>query len=456
MASLPTNSSPLQPPPTLDRLYRQLFEAGVTYFFPEAQLRRLGKSSAAPSTQISCVATGAAIRFEWLGSRYALEGGTALSDHECRMLTSIGQVLWARHELLSEQSLAGRTFGLFRGVPEDRYVSAFLDPSPHASAEAATRVPDRLANAIEVLRTSSMTTYENRRIATGVLLFGPHPDPCHALPDQPEGALRYSDSLTTIRSFHRLCDGLQTLALVDQNGALAELVDVQQWAEPYADFALPVPAPSRYQAHSRATLCGGHVCLILTTQGEIKVFGDGVQMFRFIDGKWRLSDSVHKYERWRESIGTSDLAERIFSVGLNLAEDRRGALFVVLDDPRDLPTLVATTDLLDHTASEPAIRKGAKHQLHYLLRGRKLADIPPTVLENIARIDGAVVVDKDSNVLAFGAILRHDPGQELSGDGVEGGRTTAAIAASNFGSVLKISEDGLLSFYKAGQCSWEL
>lgn len=36
------------------------------------------------------------------------------------------------------------------------------------------------------------------------------------------------------------------------------------------------------------------------------------------------------------------------------------------------------------------------------------------------------------------------------------GRTTAAIAASRFGSVLKMSEDGLVSFFQNGNCIWDM
>ena len=36
-----------------------------------------------------------------------------------------------------------------------------------------------------------------------------------------------------------------------------------------------------------------------------------------------------------------------------------------------------------------------------------MLDIPVSVLEMIARIDGGIVLDQDSNLLAFGAILRH-------------------------------------------------
>jgi len=36
-----------------------------------------------------------------------------------------------------------------------------------------------------------------------------------------------------------------------------------------------------------------------------------------------------------------------------------------------------------------------------------MLDIPVSVLEMIARIGGGIVLDQDSNLLAFGAILRH-------------------------------------------------
>ena len=36
------------------------------------------------------------------------------------------------------------------------------------------------------------------------------------------------------------------------------------------------------------------------------------------------------------------------------------------------------------------------------------------------------------------------------------GLTAAAAYASRFGLALKISEDGIVSFYRAGACVWEI
>jgi len=51
----------------------------------------------------------------------------------------------------------------------------------------ARKVTDRVSEAIEVLRISALSTYEDRRISTGALLFGFQPDACHALPSLPAG-----------------------------------------------------------------------------------------------------------------------------------------------------------------------------------------------------------------------------------------------------------------------------
>ena len=266
----------------------------------------------------------------------------------------------------------------------------------------------------------------------------------------------YSPALTSIRSYYRLCDGLQTLALVDQNGLLAEIVDVDEWAAPFSDTKLPVPPPARYKTHAQATLCGGHVCIVLTPNGEMKIFADGVQVFHFLDGRWRLTDARRKYELWTQAVGNMELAERLFAAALNLAEDRRGGLLVVLNDPDTAPRLVSRTDLLTTVPNHRQHAAGTKDQFHYLLHQKSILDLPSAVLETVARIDGGIVLDSESNLLAFGAILRHPALTDMYPENIEGGRTTAAISASQLGNVLKISEDGLISFFQNGRCIWDI
>jgi hypothetical protein len=444
-----------QAPYFIDGLYEKLIEGGVGYFFPSAKFESFDRNAAPAQQSISLKADHKSVAINWPGATCSLTRKEPFSDSEIRLLTSIGAVLGSRYRMIRDADRVEQRFELFRGLPEDRYVSAYIDRASYN--EPVWKGPDRFEDAIEVLRTTSLSTYENRRISTGALLFGRMPDPCHEAPAKTPGALRYSPALNSIRTFYQLCNGLQTLALVNQSGFLCEIVDVEEWARAYSNIPLPVPSAALYQTHSRATLCGGHVCMILTPNGEMKIIADGVQIFRFWDGRWRLTDAERKYQLWTDAVGSSELAERLFVAALNLAEERRGGLLVVLDDPRSARKLVSTTDLVDHLPDYVQERVGGtKDQLHYLMHRKRVLDVPVSVVETIARIDGAIVLDRDSNLLAFGAILQHRDLSVLHPENIAGGRTTAAIAASEFGNVLRISEDGVISFFQNGQCIWDL
>src|SRR5262249_51012722 len=326
--------------------------------------------------------------------RYRMQRSAfAFTDHDHRMLRAIGLYVTARHRLAHQPSDDPGVLRLFGGRAEDHVVSAWLDLA--ASGDAPTRMnAERIDDAVEVLRTCALGTYENRRITMGVLLFGGLPDHCHERPPRPPGAVRYARPLTGIRSFRRLSDGLQSVGLVDEAGLLAEIVDVRDWARPFAGEVLPVPVATAYGVHARATLCGGHLRLVLSPEGEIKVFAGGLHVFGFLDGVWRLTNAAEKYRVWREAVGQPALADRLFSVALDLAEDRRGGLFLVVDDPAQVATLVAAPDLLGAPTIVGSARAPAlKRDLHYLLRQKTVLDLAPSVLETLGRIDGAVVRD---------------------------------------------------------------
>jgi hypothetical protein len=443
-------------------LYHEFFERGLRYFLPTARIEITGAEIS--RTTLDLVSrTDGKLALSWFGQDYVLENPRgAFTESEMRVIVAVGNVLAARFRSFFDTTTAAATLALFRGLPEDRYISAFLDPfAYHGDSEIPTR-QDYIADAIEVLRESSLLTFENRRISTGALLFGAgpkhHPDMCHKSPVASPEAIPYSSQLTSIKSFHRLCDGIHTLFLVNRGGLLVDLVDVRDWTCMFSEADLPAPTASIYRAHCLATLQGGHICMVLTPNGEIKVMAHGTQVFNFLGGRWRLTDCVYKFDLWREHVGNPALAERLFSAALNLAEDRRGGLFVVLDDPKLAQNFVPIGELLDTPQAPKADSQdfGTKDQIHYLLRHKQILGMAPALLETIARMDGSLVMDRDSNLLAFGAILRNTG--MVGGDDqiLEGGRTTAAVGASRFGNVLKISEDGLVSHYRDGALVWEM
>jgi hypothetical protein len=442
--------------PFFDALYRQLLETALQYFIPDATVHPAGTTASTDPVITFGASASETLEFDWLGHRYRVKSRRLqeFRDDNVRIIRSIGRVLSIRYQLAFHPVLAAESTHLFSGTPQDRYVSAFLDSSGYRDPEVAVTTRDRIADALEVLRLSSLTTYENRRISTGVVLFGSLQDPCHVLPPRPEGALRYSSDLTFTRSFHRLSDGLKTVALVNREGLLVELIDVEEWARPFHGYELPAPVPARYEFHSLATICGGHICMILTANGDIKVFANGSQVFTFRDGRWHLASTADCYRLWSQAVGNEPLARRLFTVALNLAEDRRGALFVVLHDASLAHHVVAAEDLIAVLPPGTIHEDFVRRRFHYLLRDQDALTLSSSVLETVARIDGAIVLEKGGSLLSFGAILQNSVHTLVTSG--EGSRTAAAVAASNFGTVLKVSEDGMISCFQGGQCLWEI
>ncbi|HEY1341500.1 MAG TPA: hypothetical protein VGF59_28515 [Bryobacteraceae bacterium] len=428
-------------------LNSEFLERGIRYFFPDATLEAIGPAAEVRTALCMDTRTDGSVELEWMRTRYRLDRGRSFTEHQIRLLAAIGAVLSMRFRGIFHGASAASTTRLFDGLPEDRYVSAFLNHTPYLD-EATPVERDVIADAIEVMRESSLITYENRRVTTGVILIGAAREAPPAAIAAPPGALPYTNALIATKSLHRLCDGLHTVFLVNRGGVLSGLADVHEFAAKTAGASLPAPSPHRWQAHSRATLYGGNICLALTPNAEIKALAGGVQVFTFLDGRWRLTDLAEKYHEFRVAMGDGALAERLFTAARNLAEHRRGGLFVALDRAEDVRELVSPQDLLSYEG--PSTNKS---QIHYLLRGKRVLETEQSVLQSIARVDGAIVLDRAGRLLAFGAILRHS-GEDLTA--LEGGRTTAAVHASRFGNALKISEDGVVSFYRCGRCVWDL
>lgn len=448
-------------------LYQILLRRAIEHFFPEATFDPVGDRSfiaVEPSPRHANYSLrtdphGLGLELEWFRSRYALTPGSPrpFLPSEEHLVESIAGLLDRRFGALFDPEASQRE-DMFHYAVEDLVIGADL------GTPGSNRVPVVL----EALRVAALSTYENRRVSTGVLLLGTENDPAFPNRVNPPGAPSYNVRLSTVKSLHRMCDGLRTMFVVDQSGDLAWAVDVKTWADRVSDGTpLPAPCPRTYIHHARATLMGGHVALVLSPSQEIKVFAHGEPVFAFSDARWRLLDVKTKFEAWCRGVGEScpsELAAKIFQAALNLGEDRRGALFVVLRDPeRSLSLLVAPADRIrdevmgdDPEDPENLSPKLAKRALHHLARGLNLHEMDVTVLEALSGIDGAVVTDPHGRLLTFGAILRVAPEVVLAPRAVEGARTTAALAASFHGPVLKVSEDGFLTMFLGGRRVWEL
>lgn len=451
-------------------LFIGVFRRDTLGFYPQSRIEPLSSSSSllnlesGPGFQLYEGAgdDGQSALVELFGVPYLLSprAGAHFTPHDLQMIRALGAVLNLRYHHLFQITHATR-LELYRGGSDDHYVAAFIEPDAYTPATAR---PSRIASTIMTLRTAALSTYENRRVSTGALLLGPIDDPDHPLRPASTDALPYGPELTSLKSIHRLCDGKRTLFLVDRDGKLIDIIDVKHWAAGSSDASSPsVPCARSYTAHARATAIWGHVCLVLSPNQEIKLFAGGAQAFAFAHGRWRILDPSTKFAVWESAVMNRSLARVLFQSALDLAEDRQGGLFVVVANPSEaVGRLIAPHDFLwNQPSSEtPAeIAPGdplAKRALHYLARGREVTSLDPAVLENLAGLDGALATDRSGRLLAFGAILRHDaaslPGLTIA----EGARTTAALVASRFGPVLKVSEDGVVSCFLDGTRVWDL
>jgi hypothetical protein len=448
-----------------------------------------------------------------------------LGPRDRELIRAVGRVMELHHQVLFRSSRM-TLLQLRRGMPEDHYIAASVEPSAYSPAASS---PSRTAEAILTLRTMALSTYENRRVTTGALILSQGLDQVHFRRRASQEALDFAVELTGLKSLHRLCDGRRTLLLVDRHGKLADLVDIRQWAIAHAwgDFelpdrtgnevdashrcdddpspVLPVPCPRVYTFHALATRKGGHVCLVLSPNQEIKVFAEGVQAFVFAHGRWRVLDPEAKFAMWAQAVADQRLARVLFQTALDLAEERQGGLLVVVSEPAQaIGRLIAPHDVLEAERAladqdEPIDQESparpftlfgltsppdqadgdlsssgrgvamssiaepqTKRSIHYLARGASVTELDAAVLEALAGLDGALVTDAGGRLIAFGAILRHQthsfrgPDPDALPAIAEGARTTAALAASNFGPVLKVSEDGIVSCFFDGARVWDL
>ncbi|MDE3156354.1 MAG: DNA integrity scanning protein DisA nucleotide-binding domain protein [Acidobacteriota bacterium] len=452
---------PVPPPrPGISSLHETFLQAALRRFFERASfdvepvLADAGDGRLAVETaEHDCLLT-----VRWFGTLCVLRvpPRRPFSVHEVRLARAIGSVLEARYRAIFSPHMMAEERELFRGALEDRYIGAFLEGGHRR--DSGDRLADNVAAALEVLRVAALSTYENRPISTGVLLLGEPYEPLiggrapAALPPQ-----SFAGSLTAIRSFYRLADGVHTLFLVSTDGALLDIIDVARWARELhpGQAIVDVPCPNTYKSHAQATMNGRDVCVVLSPSQEMKVFAEGAPAFSFHNANWHLLDVRAKYDEWVAAVGEPGLADRLFQTALDLADLREGALFVVLRDAdASVGELVAPADRLDTAASRADVVSPSRRDLLYLLTGRSVTDLDPSVLAALASLDGAIVVDRAGRLLAAGAILRHPPSVEVSWL-VEGARTTAAIAASRFGPVLKVSEDGIITFFD-GERIWDI
>ncbi len=250
------------------------------------------------------------------------------------------------------------------------------------------------------------------------------------------------------KRFKALSDGFKTAYILDSQGSLKDFVDLDEISSAGASAHKYFPEwsePIAKASKDRWSIC-------LNRNGDLLVFDDGTLYLSYRFGRWQFWNHRHLIDlltnrmRVQHVLPTKigEVARSIYRVALDVSFRRTGGLFVVLKNKNRLYEIVRHGDAI----GDPQ-RQSDDVVLDRAIQGRKVFNLPRSVLAEIAALDGAVVLSNDGTIRAYGAVL--NPKRTGKAHPAEGSRTKAAIGASNCGLALKISSDGGMTVYSSGK-----
>ncbi|HEY9074588.1 MAG TPA: hypothetical protein VIN67_10695, partial [Desulfobaccales bacterium] len=191
----------------------------------------------------------------------------------------------------------------------------------------------------------------------------------------------------------------------------------------------------------------------LRSDGSIMMFAKGQPVFVRRSGRWRGMIWAIVREAVTKKFGRT--GEVAFDAAILLATKGEGGVIAILNA---IPDGILQKDRVDFAKQgiasfEPDTEHSVKtdnHILHaewlfhILLPHTSVISLGPLALSTLAAIDGATIIRRDGDLLAYGAVIPSKPG------GAEGARSAAARELSNHGFVLKVSADGPIALFDKG------
>lgn len=304
---------------------------------------------------------------------------------------------------------------------------------------AAEATPTRLvADTIEYLIELSGTRVESQELTHGVILT-------EALREPPRLRFEYPADLRAAKRAPVLFDGQRSLLVVDSEGHTRSELQRHR-----LDRLFPsVPPRSRSTEFvdsgslvAEATRRLGGVGFFLRADRTVWVFVDGEPLLLRRGEHWsafplELTGFI------ANMIGGGRAAPIIVQAAFIVSAQGRGAILAVVEDPASLDGIVSPKDRFDlRNEFDPSAMR-IETRLHHLLDAEDLDD---QTLARLAGLDGATILDRDGNLLAYGAIVTSADSQH------EGARTAAAKTLSYTADVtLKVSEDGDITVFRGGE-----
>lgn len=211
-------------------------------------------------------------------------------------------------------------------------------------------------------------------------------------------------------------------------------------------------APHESLEDLQSVLEKNDMAFIAASTGDILILlGTGI-VFNKTQGKWRYLNYNHFHQLLMELV-EEKVTNSIISSVLNLAFERKGALFVIIKSKQNLKCIVS--DHAKEYQANPFLRKSLKG-MNITTHSEK------QIITSASSIDGALILDSLGNVLDVACMIakaNEEQMKKLSIDNPQvfpGARTTAAWNASLFGIAIKISADGQIIVFSEGKKVWEI
>lgn len=183
----------------------------------------------------------------------------------------------------------------------------------------------------------------------------------------------------------------------------------------------------------------GAFAVFVNKASEVEIVLDSDKVLLWRKGYWGIFDPDIMREFLTGKLEKRSIDYLVWSI-YALSKARHGTVVLVADDPAALDSLRKGSV----GGRDPLSRALIRH-----VRGTRIGTLKRSgELSRILSSDGLTVINRKGELLDAGVIIDTSRVSELV---TGGGRTTAATAASRFGRVVKVSEDGPVELFRDGR-----
>jgi DisA bacterial checkpoint controller nucleotide-binding len=312
-----------------------------------------------------------------------------------------------------------------------RYLEARIDDAPARGLVSET---------IEFLVELSSTRVESHDLTHGVLITD-------QLTDRPRLAFNYPTHVRQAKRAPLLFDGQRSVLVVDEKGNARTELQRHRF-----DRLDPGGGPAVARGPIEMVESGSLVAWATALLGGLGLYlRSDRSIWTFVDGQPLL---VRRGEHWRafpfelaaslgRMIGDSRAVSLVTNAAFLISAQPLGAILAIVEDADALDGIVPTKDRYDLRNDIDPLAMRTETRLHHLIDAE---DLDERTIARLAGLDGATILDRTGQLLAYGAIVSSSESQH------EGARTAAARTLSEKALVvLKVSVDGDITVFRGGK-----